>query len=405
MSQAVSTRPQLSAVAQANPLARIVGCDAPPVWVVVSDAARRIRQDVVCFENLSEIQPHAGYDYAQIDAALAITIPPAAAAGQAADEPPAGVGYSGLSPAQRWAFLQWLKTPVEPAPRAFQWLYLAGLEVRLLEPEPMATLARNELLRLAAAPAWEASLLMRRLLLAFWLAQDGTGLAHWLAHAPRLDADSAEAALGMAARLGQPLTGAMLPAVLTAWQLPAPDVAGNVLDLRLNSLAATLGADLLQYAVGPGLAAPPFAPWRCLHRDLRIAIPQDRLRGAVTPLLTDMLAQPTLPSPAVVGAELSPTPTPNGAHALEKAHWIVEFRESRSSYFDWALRQAKRQSGFQQLMDEDRHIIYRAPFRRNESIKFWDLWTCVEGWSNSRVFCQGRELEKSEIYAGSQFMR
>jgi hypothetical protein len=275
----------------------------------------------------------------------------------------------------------------------------------LLEPEPMATLARNELLRLAAAPAWEASLLMRRLLLAFWLAQDGTGLALWLAHAPRLDADSAEAALGMAARLGQPLTAAMLPAVLTAWQLPAPDVAGNVLDLRLNSLAATLGADLLQYAVGPGLAAPPFAPWRCLHRDLRIAIPQDRLRGAVTPLLTDMLAQPTLPSPAVVGAELSPTPTPNGAHALEKAHWIVEFRESRSTYFDWALRLAKRQPGFQQLMDEDRHIIYRAPFRRNESIKFWDLWTCVEGWSNSRVFCQGRELEKSEIYAGSQFMR
>lgn len=404
MSQTVSTRPQLSAVAQANPLARMVGRDAP-VWAVVSDAARRSRQDVVCFENLSEIQQRAGYDYAQIDAALAIIGPPPAAAGQAADEPPAGVGYSGLSPAQRWAFLQWLKTPVEPAPRAFQWLYLASLEVRLLEPEPMATLARNELLRLAAAPAWETSLLMRRLLLAFWLAQDGTGLALWLAQAPRLDADSAEAALSMAARLGQPLTAAMLPSVLTAWQLPAPDVAGNVLDLRLNSLAATLGAELLQYAVGPALTTPPFAPWRCLHRDLRIAIPQDRLRGAVTPLLTDMLAQPALPSTAVDGAELSPTPTPNGAHALEKAHWIVEFRESRSSYFDWALRQAKRQPGFQQLMDEDRHIIYRAPFRRNESIKFWDLWTCVEGWSNSRVFCQGRELEKSQIYSGSQFMR
>ncbi len=404
MSQTISTRPQLSAVVQANPLARIANQDAP-AKAVLADAARRMSQDVVRFVGLSENGNGADYDYAQIDAALAITAPQPAEASQVIGEPPAGVGYSGLSPAQRWAFLQWLKTPGEPAPRAFQWLYLANLEVRLLEPEPMATLARNELLRLAAIPTWDASLLTPRLLLAFWLAQDGAGLALWLAQAPKLDADSTETALGMAARLGWPLTAAMLPAVLTAWQLPAPAVPTNVLDLRLNSLAATLGAGLLQYALLPALAAPPFAPWRCLHRDLHLAIPQDRLRGVVSPLLADMLAQPALPGPAVGSAERSPTPTSNGAHALEKAHWIVEFRESRSSYFDWALRLAQRQPGFQQLMDEDRHIIYRAPFRRNESTKFWDLWTCVEGWANSRVYCLGRELDKSQVYSGSQYMR
>jgi hypothetical protein len=389
------SRPQFSAVVQANPLVRMVGRDAP-VRVVLADAVRRLSRDVVRFETVAPGEVGADYDYAQIDAALTITAATPPAADQPISEPAPGVGYSGLSPAQRWAFLQWLKTPDEPAPRAFQQLYLASLEVRLLEPEPMVTLSRRELLRLAAAPAWEARLLTPRLLLAFWLAQDGAELALWLAHAPKLDADSLETALGMVARLGQPLTAAMLPAVLAAWQLSAPDVPGSVLDLRLSSLAATLGAELLHYAIGPALAAPPFALWRCLHRDLRIAIPQDRLRGTVAPLLTDMLAQPTLPIPVAAGADMAPTS--KGATALEKAHWIIEFRESRSSYFDWALRLAKRQPGFQQLMDEDRHIIYRAPFRRNETAKFRDLWTYVEGWANSRVFCQGKELDKSQVY-------
>jgi hypothetical protein len=210
----------------------------------------------------------------------------------------------------------------------------------------------------------------------------------------------------MLGRLACPLTAAVLPAVLAAWQIPAPNAAGGVLELRLSSLATTLGADPLQHALGPALAAPAFAPWRCLHRDLRIAIPQDRVRNLVEPLLTDMLAQTVLPAVPAPGTVPAPAATPaNGNGDLEKAHLILEFRESRSEYFTWALRKAQKQAGFQQLMDEDRHIVYRAPFRRSEQRRFWDLWDTVQSWSSTRLYCQGRELEKWQIYSGSPHMR
>ncbi len=397
MSQTAATRPLLSAVATANPLARMVGRDEP-AWAVLASAASRLAPVVASFDAASG--SGAAGDYAQIDAALAVV------AGQELEEPAAGVGYSGLSAAQRWAFLNWLRTPTEAAPRAFQWLYLANLEVRLLEPNPWPILARDELLRLAQAPAWDASLVTPRLLLAFWLMQDGAGLAQWLASAPRQDGATMDKALGMLGRLARPLTAAVLPAVLAAWQIPAPNAAGGVLELRLSSLATTLGADPLQHALGPALAAPTFAPWRCLHRDLRIAIPQDRVRAIVEPLLTDMLTETMLPPVAAPGNELAPTATPaNGNGDLEKAYLILEFRQSRSEYFAWALRKAQKQAGFQQLMDEDRHIVYRAPFRRSEQRRFWDLWDTVQSWSSTRLYCQGRELEKWQIYSGSPHMR
>jgi hypothetical protein len=119
-----------------------------------------------------------------------------------------------------------------------------------------------------------------------------------------------------------------------------------------------------------------------------------------------MLTQATLTELTIPVDAPAPLPQANnGKDPLEKAHLIIEFRESRSEYFVWALRQARKQSGFQQLMDEDRHIVYRAPFRRSETRKFWDLWNCVQGWNNSHVYCQGRELEKWQVYEGSSHLR
>ncbi|MBW7885050.1 MAG: hypothetical protein H3C34_20925, partial [Caldilineaceae bacterium] len=90
---------------------------------------------------------------------------------------------------------------------------------------------------------------------------------------------------------------------------------------------------------------------------------------------------------------------------LSQAHVIIEFRQSRSEYFPFALRQAQKQRGFAQLLDEDRHIVYRVPFRRNDMRRFWQLWQYVQSWSSTRVYCQGRELERWQIYPYSQYLR
>lgn len=401
MTQTTTTRPLLSATVAANPLARIAGKDEP-AWAVVAAAQARFPAAMVRIDPPSAIageQAGAAGDYAQIDATLAL------ASEAPTGEPAPGVGYSGLSAAQRWAFLHWLRTPTAAAPRAFQWLYLANLEVRLLQSQPWLLAARDELLRLAATATWDAHLVAPRLLLAFWLAQDGAGLRHWLTAAPPLDAESMDIALGMQARLAAPLAAVELPAILGAWRMATAQVAPAVLELRLNSLTATLGADPLAHAAGAASPAPDFAAWRCLHRDLRLALPQPRVRGGLEPMLADMLAQ-SAPADVAAAGDEAETAAALAAHDdLAKAHLIIEFRLSRSEYFAWALRQAQKQAGFQQLMDEDRHIVYRAPFRRSEQRRFWNLWDCVQSWTSTRLYCQGRELEKWQVYPGSPHLR
>ena len=96
---------------------------------------------------------------------------------------------------------------------------------------------------------------------------------------------------------------------------------------------------------------------------------------------------------------------PLPASELEKAHLIVEFGASRSDVFNYVLRQAQKQPGFQQIMDENRHIIYRVPFRRSEMRRFWHLWDYVQGWATTRVYCDGRQLDKWQIYPYSQYLR
>ena len=156
--------------------------------------------------------------------------------------------------------------------------------------------------------------------------------------------------------------------------------------------------------LGDGARTP--LPWRCQHRDLRLAFPQPRLRPLLEPLLADMLTYSTL-LPAAMAPEAEEGSASSSASdaELNRAHLIIEFGHSRSEVFAYALRQAQKQAGFMQIMDETRHVIYRVPFRRNETRRFWTLWESVQNWSSSRIYCEGRELEKWQVYPYSQYMR
>ncbi len=217
-----------------------------------------------------------GADYCLIDHELAV-----------AEKLPAqipalapGLGYGGLSAVQRAALLAWLQQPQEPAPPAFQQLLLANAEVRLLEGEAQAAKTLAALLQLAETPAWLGHAgLVRTLLLAFWLRQDGGGLGQWLEGFPLPD-ELWRPALGLQAALSQPLGAGQLGALAKAWQLPVPAVHTAVLRLRLDSLQTALGQEPLAYALGKlGEAARAPLPWRCHHRDLRLALPQPDVRG------------------------------------------------------------------------------------------------------------------------------
>ena len=69
-------------------------------------------------------------DYTQVDPELEIS--PTDMEALEAD-PRLGVGYAGLSEEQRYAFLKWAERPYEAAPPAFRQLYVASLEVNLIE--------------------------------------------------------------------------------------------------------------------------------------------------------------------------------------------------------------------------------------------------------------------------------
>jgi len=400
---------------------RYAGSDKPAAAVL---AAARQRGLPVTFP-ADQVMEADGLDYALIDPTLAV----APTVDAAAVPPPApGLAYSGFSPDQRAAYLAWIENPALPAPPAFQQLMLANAEVRLLEADAKASITFTALRSLAAAPAWLGSAgLARTLLLGFWLRGDGPGLAATLVD---LQPPPAlwSAALGCQGLLGQPLLPEQLGGLAAAWNIPTPPVSPAVLRLRLDSLQSALGAEPLAHALAAlGEAAKAPRPWRCQHRDLRLALPQPDVRGALQTLLGDMLtlmdeAQDT-PESQVPGGEeatdefpaaVAPPAKASGrtkkepappASELEKAHIIVEFGASRSDVFGYVLRQAQKQPGFQQLMDENRHIVYRVPFRRSEMRRFWHLWDYIQGWATTRVYCDGRQLDKWQIYPYSQYLR
>jgi hypothetical protein len=383
-----------------NPVVRVAGRDRPLSAVVADTQTRALPVTLKC------AVPTPTEEFALIDPALMVESEPATLA-EAAPTP--GLGYAAFSPRQRGWFLAWLETPLAPAPLAFQQLYLANLEARLLEGNQFAY---QQLEQLMQSDLWTPNpALWRVALLAAWLAQDGVMLAKWLASVAA-PVEVIGLALGMQALLSTPLTAAEVRQVARTWEHPAAALAEAVLTFRLQSLATALGQAPLAWSLAQlGDDAHTRRPWRCQHRDLRIELPQPDLRRTLEPLLTE-LAQVT------ESADPKPADLP-GANAvdsvaavdraandeLSRAHLILEFRQSRSEFFAVALRQAQKRAGFTQLLDEDRHVVYRVAFRKNEMNAFWQLWNYVQHWTGTRIYCQGRELQKSQVYPYSQYLR
>ncbi len=347
-------------------------------------------------------------DYILIDPALAVeTI---ATAGQALPAMPTnGVGYAAFTPGQRYALLEWLSQPTEPAPPAFQQFYLAHLEVDLLEQmiEPDAddaTLVIEEIARLQQSPAWQPHLGLARLrLLADWLAQDGSQLPAWL-HDKSTPGGVLGIAMGLQALLDQPLEPQQLPLLMQHWLNRANTLSPTLLALRLSSLTATLGMDPLAYALQQveDSARQP-QPWHSQHRELRLALPQPDLRPILEPLLRDLLVMQDEGMGSMVD-EIEETANPLPAATSAKtsaAKWqlVLEFGESRSDLFTFALTVAQQQPGYVALLDEDRRMVHRVHFQKNEMRRFWRLWEYVQSWSTTKVYLNGSEVNKWELYA------
>lgn len=391
-----------------NPFARIAGMDAPAAAVLRRATARLGEFDVITL--LREAAPHADSsadddaDYAQIDPALAHEAGPH-------DDPPPGVGYAGLTPAQRDAFLTWLAAPQHPAPLAFQQIYLAWLETSLLESLGRGHAdglqrTQRELARLRAWPQWATNDQHgRTLLFATFLLDDAAAMDDWLADRPSFA--HLGIGLGLLARRGVALSARALRTLLA--QAGAGEVSEPIAVLRLQSLHDTLSAEPLAWALAQA-GESLIQPWRCAHRDLRLALQQPDLWPLLRPHVVE-LARVSLEEPVpmpVEEAELAHAPeATEGKGKRDSSAWrlVLEFGHSRSEYFDFALRHAQRMQGFVALLDENRHIVYRVTFRRSEMRRFWTLWDYVQGWSGTRVYVGGVEIDKWKVWPYSQYLQ
>lgn len=349
-------------------------------------------------------------DASAIDPALLIET-----TGKQPPSPAPGTGYAGLTAAQRHAFITWSRTPATPAPTAYQQLYLANIEVRLLEEDYRQT-ALEKIDELLAATAWANNRWLQRAnLLASWLLRDGDRLAHWPS-TQSLAPELLGIALGQQALIGRPLTAAQLGTTIATWQLGA-HLPADLLKLRLDSLTAILGQPPLSYALSQleANALTP-QPWRASHRGLRLLIPQPDLRHVLESSLRELLAVADVSdddkAPVGVLAALDTSQPDTPAEEVDKGTlddlgWrlILEFGSTRSDYFDYVVTQAQKLAGYSQLMDEDRRIVYRIIFRKSEMRRFWRLWDYVHGWTTSRVYLNGTELEKWKVWPYSQHLK
>ncbi len=383
-------------------LMRVVTQDAPAAHVLAMACDQQtLPVQIHCLVDVSD------YDYTQIDPSLQIEAP---APDATVEAPRLGLGYAGLTPQQRYQFLAWLDDPMADAPAAFQQLYLAHLEVRLFEGAQQAQAAQKELQRLQYAPVWQQNEpLARTLLLSYWLLQDGAGLADWIAEG-LLPVSVAEMAIGLQSLLHEELRAEQILALATQWQIATDPAKPAVLALRLNSLTANLGAEPLAYALAQTHenARRPQS-WRCIHRDLRIALPQPQLRASLAPLLAEMLAtaeqevdesfvnQPQAPTDQ---AELEPP-------GMDDLGWhlILEFGHSRSDFFQFAVDLAQRMETYTQITDENRRLIHRVFFKKRELRQFWRLWDYVQSWSSTQVYLNGDDLPKWKIYPYSPYLK
>ena len=244
-------------------------------------------------------------DYAQIDATLACT-------DEDVPAPQAGLSYPGFTAAQRSAFLSWSLRPTDPAPPAFQQLFLASLEVRLLESDDWALKARRDLQALAAAPAWH------------------TTLAWPVPCCSPSGCPRRPRAGGLAGRLfvrhagtecghRPPGSAGHTP----AWRPTAPPagcVAGAA-GICARRVDAAPGLADRNAGEGPACPCPAGAgtsalqprPWRCQHPNLRLQLPQPAVRSTLEPLLLDLLSvtEPVQEYPAnAIDHETAAAPAP-----------------------------------------------------------------------------------------------
>jgi hypothetical protein len=148
-----------------------------------------------------------------------------------------------------------------------------------------------------------------------------------------------------------------------------------------------------------------------------LLIPQPDLRPILEPSLRDLLAvadvseDEEIPIGTLASLDTSqPTtsaPEQPEQPSLEELGWrlILEFGSNRSEYFDYVLIQAQKLAGYSQIMDEDRRIVYRIIFRKSEMRRFWRLWDYVHGWTSTRVYLNGDELEKWKVWPYSQHLQ
>ena len=378
---------------------RVAGKDRPAQWVL--DRASQVG-DFPIQRRSTPITP-SPHDCWQIDLALSLETP-----ASAGGKPEPDTGYAGLTPAQRFLFLDWLADAAQAAPSGYQQIYLANLEVRLFEGQRWLDAAHTELLRLEETPGWNGDVrLARAIVLGHWIKQDGAGLAQWIARNPP-PMTVLGLALGCQALLDVPLSAQEIPSILVTWNINAPHYPTDALALRLDSLTSTLGAEPLAYALSQlDDQGRSHQPWHTSHRDLRIAIPQPDVRPVLAPLLADMLA--------VADVSLTDKPTSSSVDTyqesenpdMEDVGWrlILEFGQSRSDYFHRVLQLSQRMSGYTQIMDENRKLVHRVVFRKSDMRRCWRIWDYVQNWSNTRVFIDGQELEKWKVWPYSQYLR
>ncbi|MEZ4718907.1 MAG: hypothetical protein R2851_22885 [Caldilineaceae bacterium] len=235
---------------------RVLGVDRPAAQVL-TDALRhgaplQRRGSAPGGQEMSD-------DYALIDPLLHVEEP----VDPACVPRPRGTGYAGMTPAQRGVFLAWLADPRGRAGRLPQ-LYLAHLEVHLLESTPVRARALNRLFELQAAPGWQRHHdLYRAILLGCWLTGASDPLVDWLA-ATRLPGAVLEVALACQAQFDTPLTPPEFGQMLATWGMSSVDLPVDMLKTRLASLEATLGAPPLAYVQSQWQAADLVPrPWRC----------------------------------------------------------------------------------------------------------------------------------------------
>jgi hypothetical protein len=386
-----------------NPYIRLLGRDVPASAVLAQAAG----QSDAHFRLPPLPAGPRPEDYAQIDPTLPLARDDASVA-----DPLPHTSYAGMNPVQRRRFANWLTTPEMAAPVAFRHLYLAWLESALFEEE-RRTEATAHIFSLLTAGGWRGeSALAQTALLAGWLAPSGPLIAQAISqgHPP---AWVLTVGAGWLAHLGEPLGAESALALARGWNLYGPalhsfnlEADGGLLQLRITSLANSLGADPLVWALAQIDASDPWLAWRTVHRDLRLLVPQIDLRPALEPRLRELFASlPVSAAPHRTAAGPAEEAGTETAPAPNEWYLILEFGSSRSQHYDYAIHLARKQAGYQLLMDETRQLIHRVRFRKRNMRQFWRLWAYVESWSSTRVYVDGKEMQKWNVFPYSAEMK